>query len=120
MSDWPFLHPEAETERHKLVSTHRPIELPAYDINGNVIHPNLCNTALAGAVARVTFTLNYWFIENNSKDHTANCFVADIKTIRVLINPASQATSPKKRKTARRDPEDGSPSKRGQRVEPGH
>jgi hypothetical protein len=116
MSNWPVINSEAEIERDRLASTHKPIELPAYDLNGDLIHPILCNSALAGAIARVTFALNHWYIENSSKEHNANCFVADIKTIRILVNPTSQATSPKKRKTARRDPGDESPTKRGNRV----
>ena len=69
MSNWPVINSEAEIERDRLASTHKPIELPAYDLNGDLIHPILCNSALAGAIARVTFTLNHWYIENSSKDH---------------------------------------------------
>ncbi|KIM37617.1 hypothetical protein M413DRAFT_448409 [Hebeloma cylindrosporum] len=94
MSNWPVIHSEAE-----------------------LISPNRCNAALAGATVRVTFTLNHWFIDNASKDQSpaTNCFVADVQSIRVLINPTSQAMSPKKRKTARRDPADESPKKRNNR-----
>ena len=113
MANWPVKSYEAEIERDKLVSTHRPIP-PAYDINGELIAPNACKDTLAGSIARVTFTMNHWFIENSSKESSPpmNCFVADVQSIRVLVKPASQAISPKKRKTARRDPADHSPSKR--------
>ena len=110
MSNWPVLHPEAEIERDKMVSTHT-----AYDLNGELVAPNCCKTVLPGAIARITFTLTHWFIDNNSKDQTAasatNSFVADVQSIRILVNPASQAMSPGKRKTARRDPGDESPTK---------
>jgi len=113
MATWPVKSYEADIEREKLISTHRPIPLPAYDINGQLIPPDECKDKLAGAIARVTFTMNHWFIENNSKEGLAstNCFVADVQSIRVLVKPASQAVSPKKRKTARLDPADQSTSK---------
>ena len=107
MSNWPIIHPEAESERDRLSSTHRPVPLPAYDIKGSLIAPDHCKTALAGAVARVTFMLTHWHIE--SKDDGAastNSFVANVQSIRVLVNPQSDSVSPKKRKTAPQDPND--------------
>ena len=113
MATWPVKSYEADIEREKLLSTHRPIPLPAYDIDGHLIAPNECKDKLVGAIARVTFTMNHWFIENSSKEGSpsTNCFVADVQSIRILVKPASQAISPKKRKTARHDPADQSPSK---------
>ena len=80
MATWPVKSYEADIERNKLLSTHRPIPLPAYDINGHLIPPEECKDKLAGAIARVTFTLSHWYIENNSKEGSpsTNCFVADI------------------------------------------
>jgi len=111
MANWPVKSYEAQIERDKLLSTHRPIPLP-YDINGELIPPHACKDTLAGTIARVTFTMNHWFIESNSKERSStNCFVADVQSIRVLVKPASQAVSPKKRKTARHDPAEQSTSK---------
>lgn len=89
MANWPVKSFEAELERDKLISTHRPIPLPAYDINGNFITPDACKDNLAGAIARVTFTMNHWFIENNSEEcsSSTNCFVADVQSIHVLVKP---------------------------------
>ena len=114
MSNWPVKSYEAEMERDKLRYTHQPIPLPAYDINGELIAPHACKDTLAGTIARVTFTMNHWFIENNSKDcsSSTNCFVADIQSVRVLVKPASQAVSPKKRRTQQHDPEDQLTTKR--------
>ena len=118
MANWPVKSYEAEVERNKMLSTHRPIPLPAYDTDGHLIPPDECKDKLAGAIARVTFTMNHWFIENNTKESlpSTNCFVADVQSIRILVKPASQTISPKKRKTARLDPADQSSSKRIHQV----
>ena len=110
MANWPVKSYKAQIERNKLLSTHRPIPLPAYDINGYLIPPDACEKMLAGAIARVIFTMNHRFIENNLEEcssSSTNCFVAgDVQSIRVLVKPESQPyqESPKKRKTAQHDP----------------
>lgn len=108
MENWPVIHSEAQDARNQLCSTHRPIPLPAYDMDGNLIPPDCCKTALPGAIARVTFTLHHWFIGSKPKEDitASNSFVADIQLIRVLVDPPFQITSPKKRKTTQRDPDD--------------
>lgn len=42
--------------------------LLAYDINRELTTPDACKleSTLAGAIARVTFTMNHWFIEKTS------------------------------------------------------
>ena len=52
MANWPVKSYEAEIEHNKLLSTHQPIPLPAYDINGCLIPPDACENMLAGAIAR--------------------------------------------------------------------
>ena len=51
MANWPVKSYEAEIEHNKLLSTHQPIPLPAYDINGCLIPPDACENMLAGAIA---------------------------------------------------------------------
>ena len=71
MTDWPVLYTEGRTERDRLASTHRPIPLPAYDVDGNLIDPSNCKQELAGAIVRISFTLSHWLIKSdsaNSKD----------------------------------------------------
>jgi hypothetical protein len=46
MSNWPAVYSEAKIEHDKLVSTHRSVLLPAYDLNGELIVPSP-NLALA-------------------------------------------------------------------------
>jgi len=116
MADWPVIHSAAAAQRDQLAATHRPVPLPAYDFAGNLITPERCKNALAGAVVRVSFTLTHWFIDKGEKEQSKNSFVADVQSIRVLLDPPSQAMSPKKRKTGRRDPGEGSPSKRANKF----
>ncbi len=71
MADWPVLYTEGRTERDRMASTHRPIPLPAYDVDGNLIDPSNCKQELAGAIVRISFTLSHWLIKSdsaNSKD----------------------------------------------------
>lgn len=91
MANWPVKSYEAEIECNKLLSTHRPIPLPAYDIDGHLIAPEACKNMLTGAIARVIFTMNHCFIDNNWKEcsSSTNCFVADVQSIRVLVKPES-------------------------------
>ncbi len=53
MADWPVLYTEGRTERDRMASTHRPIPLPAYDVEGNLIDPSNCKQELAGAIVRI-------------------------------------------------------------------
>ena len=52
MSNWPVISPEAGHEHDQLVSTHRPVPVPAYNINGNTIAPHLCKTTLPSVIAQ--------------------------------------------------------------------
>ncbi len=90
--------------------THRVVPLPAYDTRGDLIRPTRYQGALRGALVRVNFTLSHWFI--NSK--CSNVFVANVKSIRILVDPHAPPTL-QKRKTELRDP-DESPSKKTRHV----
>lgn len=59
MSDWPVISTAAAIECDKMASMHRPVSLPAYDVNGTLIAPQQCKDALTGAVVRVSFTLTH-------------------------------------------------------------
>jgi len=101
----------ARAARQEMVQakTHHVVPLPAYDIKGNLIKPEMYRAALAGALVRVSFTMAHWYIAS-TKEPT-NCFVADVKSIRVLTDPATPKSS-SKRKTAKREVEIVSPSRR--------
>ena len=108
MSNWPMVHPEAEEERDRLAISHRPVPLPGYDLEGELISPGQCREMLVGSVARVTFTLKHWFIDSGRNENRSplNSFVADVHSIRVLVTPVTSRMSSKKRKTSQRDPDD--------------
>lgn len=111
MSNWPIKSTDAIDARDDMLLTHRPIPLPAYSAVGDLIHPDRCQKDLVGSIARVTFTLTHWYIDNRKKGgDQKNVFVADIDSIRVLVEPPQSSMSPKKRKTAQRDPGLRSPS----------
>ena len=100
MHEWPVITSEAEIERNHLITTHRPIPLPAYDINNKLIPPYQCKAKLAGAIVRATFTTSHLLVDPSKENSTpSNTFAADIHSIQVLVNPPSQTMLPKKRKT---------------------
>ena len=111
LAGWPIIHAEAEDARQEMLrqKTHQVIPLPAYDIKGNLIRPDTYKCRLAGALARVSFTLSHWYI--TSAQERIHSFVADVKSIRILMDPVIPK-KPTKRKTAKRDTEIASPSKR--------
>ena len=100
MHEWPVITSEAENERNHLITTHRPVPLPAYDINNQLIPPFQCKAKLAGAIVRTTFTASHLLVHPSKENpNPSNTFAADIHSIQVLVNPPSQTILPKKRKT---------------------
>lgn len=105
MLNWPIKGTDAIDARDNILHTHRPIPLPAYNVSGELIQPDRCRKELVGSIARITFTLKHWYIDNRKRENEQkNVFVADVQSIRILVEPPQSVTSPKKRKTARRDP----------------
>lgn len=88
MSDWPAITAEAKSERDRLASSHRPVLLPAYDVEGRLISPERCQAMLSDAIVRVAFTLSHSFIGSLKKEDEigVNMFVGDIYSVRVLVN----------------------------------
>jgi hypothetical protein len=82
MSNWPVITPEAYAERNQIIASHRPLPLPAYDINGHLIPPDQCQVILPGAITRVTFTLNQSFeFDPTENKLPINTFVADVHSV---------------------------------------
>ena len=80
-------------------NSHKVNQLPAYDIRGNPIHPKEYEEKLAGAIARVCFTLLHFIIKQK---HVFNALVRDI----TILCPPSPITPtslkhilPQKKKT---------------------
>ena len=77
IDDWPVI-PANEYELDSIKSSHYVQPLPAYDIRGNLIEPSLYKEKLAGAIARVCFTVIHYPIKQK---HIFNALVRDITII---------------------------------------
>ncbi|KAJ7612106.1 hypothetical protein FB45DRAFT_760134 [Roridomyces roridus] len=101
------------------IQTHQVYRLPAYDTDGDLIHPSKYREKLMGAVVEVAFTLQHWEIVSKLEDgrqRKTDAFGADIQRMRVLVSPPPRTPSTPTRKRAHpplKDP--GSPSKRARR-----
>jgi hypothetical protein len=85
INDWPV--PLAnEFELDNIKSSHDVQQLPAYDIRGDPIHPSQYEEKLAGAIARVCFTLIHFDIKQK---HVFNALVRDITVLRPPTTIAS-------------------------------
>ncbi|KDR79172.1 hypothetical protein GALMADRAFT_1225905 [Galerina marginata CBS 339.88] len=115
---WPAHFDAAKEALQNMVSTHRVVPVPAYNIQGNLIHPEQYRKHLERATARVTFSLKHWCIGAKYKGSGVpgdDTYIADIESIRVLEPPRSPVPdTPRKRKIAATDPLDieMSPSRR--------
>jgi hypothetical protein len=109
LANWPVIHPEAEEARQDMLTSHRVIALPAYDIRGDLIQPKHYKDALAGALVRINFKLSHWYINAHGGKDAFHSFVADVTAIRVLVEPTMNKMTTK-RKTGKRDPGIGSSS----------
>jgi hypothetical protein len=85
--NWPVSE-NNEPYLNAIKSTHTVQQLPAYDIRGNTIHPLQYEEKLAGAVARVCFTVTHFDIKQK---HVFNAVVRDISVLRPpsIITPTS-------------------------------
>jgi hypothetical protein len=63
----------------EIKSSHKIHRLPAYDIHGHLIQPMEYEEKLAGAIARVCFTLVHFTIKQR---HIFNAVVRDITVVR--------------------------------------
>jgi hypothetical protein len=112
LRNWPVIYQEAEVAKQKMLTTHRVVPLPVYDIDGRLIEPKKYKEALRGAIVRVDFTMAHWYITSNGE--ATNRFVADVKTIRILMNPPalnpSRYTPPQQDPGPPRRPRTGQPS----------
>ena len=71
----------------EIKTTHTVEQLPAYDINGNLIAPLDYEEKLAGSIARICFSVAHFHIKQK---HIYNAYVKDITVVRP---PTSIATT---------------------------
>lgn len=83
--NWP-VSSSNESYLDTIKATHNVQPLPAYDIRGKIIHPLEYEEKLAGAIARVCFTVVHYHIKEK---HIFNALVQDITIVRppTFISP---------------------------------
>ena len=72
--------------------------IPAYDMHGYLIPPNLYRSHLAGAVVELHFELTHWLMKGRNGEVSCDTYAADIVVIRVLVLPKPMLVTPRKRK----------------------
>lgn len=72
------------------------VPIPAYDMHGDLLHPNSYRTHLEGSLAIVRFNMVHWAIRNKSGPNS-DVYIAEIVYIRVLSPPRPIPATPRKR-----------------------
>ncbi|KAJ8589092.1 hypothetical protein M405DRAFT_818618 [Rhizopogon salebrosus TDB-379] len=119
--NWPVSSEAARHDLETMVETHRVVPIPAYDVDGNLIHPQNYRKMLRGAIVQVDFHLTHWSIARKQDGTSAaDSYTADVVSIRVLNEPTTSVTT--KRKIAARidsphlEPVAGPSKKKSRRV----
>jgi len=96
---WPVTHEETRVELDQISATHRIVPIPAYDVKGDLIKPEVYRQSLEDAIVELHFGLTHWAIASRKAGAPAcDVFVGDIDLIRVLVPPrASSSVMVKKR-----------------------
>ena len=99
--------------------THIARQMPAYDLNGDLIDPARYASKLIGATVTVRFVLQHYVISRKDRDGntrvTSDTFTASLDYLRIAINPDSKGpVTPRKKKPGKMDTVygDWSPTKR--------
>jgi len=88
MDNWP-VNPKNNAVMDHIRPTHNVNPIPAYDVDGQLVRPNLYEDVLAGALVELEFTLQHWYIRGNVALGTSpkHQFSADVMRIKVLSPP---------------------------------
>ncbi|THG93981.1 hypothetical protein EW026_g7392 [Hermanssonia centrifuga] len=104
ISDWPVINSSTRVELNALTNTHRVIPIPAFDIEGENIHPTRYTEVLKGADVRVVFNLLHWGIgRSKSGGNGSDTFVLDLVSIRAISTPKLRGAVPRFKRTGQRD-----------------
>jgi hypothetical protein len=90
-----------------MIRTHTVIPLPAYDVEGNLIHPDEYRFKIPGGVAAIHFTLAHWFFAKSKGFEATDTYVADVASITMLETPEPVSRhdgSPGKKRPTLTDP----------------
>ncbi|KAJ8596073.1 hypothetical protein M405DRAFT_806162 [Rhizopogon salebrosus TDB-379] len=97
-NNWPVSSEAARHDLETMVETHRVVPIPAYDADGNFIHPQNYRKMLRGAIVQVDFHLTHWSIARKQDGTSAvDSYTADVVSIRVL-EPVAGPSKKKSRK----------------------
>jgi len=91
IANWP-VHDELQDGLDKIKKTHVVVPIPAYDVDGRLIHPTQYRSKLEGATVEARLTLQQWAISPKKLD----TYTADVHSICVLV-PPTRLSSPRKR-----------------------
>ena len=86
MKNWP-VSPANEVYLDEIKSSHDVQQLDAYDVKSELIHPSDYEEKLAGAIARVCFSILHFTIKEK------HVFTTRVKDITVLRPPISIPTT---------------------------
>ncbi|KZT60923.1 hypothetical protein CALCODRAFT_506554 [Calocera cornea HHB12733] len=107
-NDWP-VPANVRNELNHIKTSHVPLQLPAYDVTGNLISPTYWREELQGAVVKLKLVMRYYYIAKDNK----STFVLIPYDIVVIGKPVVTSRSP----TKKRKLEDG-PSENTRRRPP--
>ena len=88
----------AHEEISTMLTTHVVNPIPAYDMHGYLIPPNMYHNHLAGAIVELHFELTHWSMKGRNGEASCDTYAADIIAIHVLILPKPTLVTPRKRK----------------------
>ncbi|KAJ8580386.1 hypothetical protein M405DRAFT_834417 [Rhizopogon salebrosus TDB-379] len=89
--NWPVSSEAARHDLETMVETHRVVPIPAYDADGNLIHPRNYRKMLRGAIVQVDFHLTHLPIARKQDGTSvADSYTADVVSIRVLKQPTTK------------------------------
>jgi hypothetical protein len=89
INNWPVSSSNV-SYLEEIQDSHNVRRLPAYDIHGRLIQPSQYEEKLAGAIARVCFTLVHFSIKQK---HIFNAVVRDITVVRPPTAIVSSSSS---------------------------
>ena len=98
IENWPVKSQAATEALPALSKTHKVVAVPAYDMNGDLIHPLFYRTRLSGAVAEIAFELSHWSMRSRGAEPACDTFAADLVAVRILLPPKLVAVTPWSRK----------------------
>ncbi|THG93802.1 hypothetical protein EW026_g7535 [Hermanssonia centrifuga] len=93
-----------DAEAIDIRSCHWVNSIPAFDVDGDPIHPSMYTQQLKGADMRVVFKLLHWGISTSTSSGTgSNTFVLDLVSMLAISAPRLKAALPRFKRTAQKD-----------------